>query len=277
MLSSMSIVMQRKLRLSIIVLAAALGIAPQAAFAQGGDLTLFVGTAYPIDREEFTLRPSTPSLPGADVTVTGDPALRASGGLVLGGALAFEVGVIGIEGRLDSTNIGFDVDGARYDLRGTSPPFQGLTGAITIADGHLDAERFNILSANLRVRTPGSVGLVASAGFSILPDVTINGSVPISAQIAGVPLPGAQPRLRLEVAAGESKHRYGVNAGGGLRIGGSRLAVMGEVRVFYFKDYELTFGVEGAPSIVSDLIREIPVIAFDPVIVNAQAGLVVTF
>ena len=273
----MSIVKPGMLRLSIIVFAAAPWIAPISAFAQGGDLTLFVGSAFPIDREEFTLRPSSPSIPGAEVTVTGDPALRASGGLVLGGALAFELGVIGIEGRLDSTNIGFDVDGARYDLRGTTPPFQGLTGAITIADGHLDAERFNILSANLRLRTPGPVGLVASGGFSILPDVTINGSVPISAQIAGVPLPGVQPRLRLEVAPGESKRRYGLNAGAGLRIGGQRVAIMGEVRVFYFTDYELTFGVEGAPSIVSDLIREIPAITFDPVIVNAQAGLVVKF
>jgi hypothetical protein len=264
-------------KLSIIMFTAAAVFAPLHVFAQGGDLTLFVGTAFPIDREEFTLRPSTPSIPGADVTVTGDPALRASGGLVLGGALAFELGVIGIEGRLDSTSIGFDVDGARYDLRGTSAPFQGLTGAVTVADGHLDAERFNILSANLRVRTPGPVGLVASGGFSILPDVTINGSVPITAQIAGVTLPGVQPRLRLEVAAGESKRRYGLNAGGGLRIGSSRLAVMGEVRVFYFKDYELRFDVENAPSIVADLIREIPIVTFDPVIVNAQAGLVVKF
>ncbi len=277
MLPVMSIVAHRALTLSIIMFAGSLWIAPIPARAQGGDLTLFVGTAYPLDRDEFTLRPSTPSIPGADVTVTGDPALKASGGLVLGGALAFEVGVIGIEGRLDSTTIGFDVDGARYDLRGTSGPLQGLTGAITVADGHLDAERLNILSANLRLRTPGPVGLVASAGFSILPDVTINGSVPITAQIAGITLPGVQPRLRLEVAPGESKHRYGLNAGGGIRIGGQRLALMGEVRVFYFKDYELTFGVENAPSIVSDLIREIPAITFDPVIVNAQAGLVVRF
>ena len=264
-------------KLSIIMFLGAAVFAPIDVFAQGGDLTLFVGTAFPVDREEFTLRPSTPSFPGADVTVAGDPALRATGGLVLGGALAFEVGVIGIEGRLDSTNIGFDVDGARYDLRGTSAPFQGLTGAITVADGHLDADRFNILSANIRLRTPGPVGLVASGGLSILPDVTINGSVPISAQIAGVTLPGVQPRLRLEVAPGESKHRFGLNAGGGVRIGGRRLAVVGEVRVFYFQDYELTFGMENAPSIVSDLIREIPAITFDPVIVNAQAGLVVKF
>jgi len=277
MLPVMIIVSHRVLTLSIIMFAIVAAIAPRPAIAQGGDLTLFVGTAYPVDREEFTLRPSTPSIPGADVTVTGDPALKASGGLVLGGALAFEVGVIGIEGRLDSTTIGFDVDGARYDLRGTSGPLQGLTGAITVGDGHLDAERLHILSANLRLRTPGPVGLVASAGFSILPDVTINGSVPITAQIAGITLPGVQPRLRLEVAQGESKHRYGLNAGGGIRIGGQRLALMGEVRVFYFKDYELTFSVENAPSIVSDLIREIPAITFDPVIVNAQAGLVVRF
>jgi hypothetical protein len=40
-------------------------------------------------------------------------------------ALAFEWGVLGLEGRLDATDVGLEFTGARYDLRGTQPPFEG--------------------------------------------------------------------------------------------------------------------------------------------------------
>jgi len=245
---------------------------PCRAFAQGGDFTFFVGSAYPIDRERFTLRPSTPSIPGADVTVTGDPALRATGGLVLGGAAAFELlGVFGIEGRLDSTNLGFDLTGARYGLSGG-----GLSGAIVVRDAHLDADRFNILSLNARLRTPGPVSFLVSGGFSYLPSVSIAGEVPIRIEVGGLPAADISPIVRLDVT-GDSKNRYGFNGGAGLRIGGSRLAVVGEVRAFYFQDYELAFDVDDAPGIVSDLLERIPVIEFNPIIVNAQVGLAVRF
>ena len=69
------------------------------------DLTIFVGSAYPVYDERLTLRPSVPSLPGAEVTVSGSPEITANGGLVVGGALAFEAGVLGIEGRIDSTAV----------------------------------------------------------------------------------------------------------------------------------------------------------------------------
>jgi hypothetical protein len=52
---------------------------------------------------------------------------------------------------------------------------------------------------------------------------------------------------------------------------------MGEVRGFYFGDYDLRFQAEGAPSIVSDLLDGLEPISFRPVIVNAQAGLVFRF
>ena len=264
--------MHRPFAVPATVIVLGLFATPCRAFAQGGDFTIFVGSAYPIDRERFTLRPSTPSIPGADVTVTGDPALRATGGLVLGGALAFELGVFGIEGRVDSTNIGFDLTGARYNLSSG-----GVTGAIVVRDAHLDADRFNILSVNARLRTPGPVGLVASGGFSYLPSVSIEGRVPIGLEVSGIPGLDLNPVVRLDVVQGESKSRYGFNGGVGLRVGGSRLAVMGEVRAFYFQDYELTFDVGDAPGIVQDLLERIPVVEFDPIILNAQVGLVVRF
>ncbi|HEX6314201.1 MAG TPA: hypothetical protein VFZ73_05050, partial [Gemmatimonadaceae bacterium] len=93
-------------RVAVIMLALA---TPVPASGQGGDFTIFVGGAYPVYDERLTLRPSVPSLPGVNVTVDGSPELRANGGLVFGGALAFELGILGIEGRLDATDIGFDL------------------------------------------------------------------------------------------------------------------------------------------------------------------------
>jgi hypothetical protein len=242
------------------------------------DVTIFVGAAYPLYDERLTLRPSVPSLPGADVTVSGSPSITATGGLVVGGALAFEAGVFAFEGRIDSTAVGFDLTGARYDVRGSSGPLEGVTGSVTIGDGHFDANRFQLLSANARLRTPGPIGLVVSGGVSYLPNVTITGAVPLSAEVAGFPIiSGLVPRLRLEVAPGESEHRFGLNGGAGLRIGGSRIAFMGEVRVFYFREYELRFNVANAPSVVEDLIDGLDPVRFEPIIVNAQAGLVFRF
>ena len=242
------------------------------------DLTIFVGAAFPLYDERLTLRPSVPSLPGADVTVSGNPEITATGGLVVGCALAFEAGVLGIEGRIDSTAVAFDLTGARYDVRATSGPFQGLTGSVTVGDGQFDADRFQLLSINARLRTPGPICLVVSGGFSYLPNITITGSVPLSAEVAGFPIvSGLAPRLRLEVAPGESDHRFGVNGGAGLRIGGSRVAIMGEVRAFYFREYELRFNVADAPPVVEDLLEGLDSVRFEPVIVNAQAGLVFRF
>lgn len=256
---------------------ASLALAPDA-HAQQVDLTVFLGRAYPVYDERLAIRPSVPSLPGVDVAVVGDPVIEADGGLVLGGALAFELGILGIEGRIDGTEIGFDLTGARYDLRATQAPFAGLTGSVTIGDGRFDAKRFYLLSGNVRLRTPGPVGLVVSGGLSLLPDVTITGSVPIAVQVAGLPpLPGIQPQLRLQVAPGESEHRVGVNGGAGLRLGGNRVAVMAEVRAFYFREYDLQFDTEGAPELAARLLESVDAVRFRPIIVNAQAGLVFKF
>jgi hypothetical protein len=122
--------------------------------AQGFDLTFFVGRAFPTYDERLTLRPSTPALPGVDISVQGSPLIEADGGPVFGGALAFEFGVLGIEGRLDATDVGLAITGARYNLRGTRPPFDGLTANITVSDGSLDADRIPLLSVNARLRTP---------------------------------------------------------------------------------------------------------------------------
>jgi hypothetical protein len=247
------------------------------AHAQGFDLTLFAGKAYPVYDERLTFRPPVPSVPGVDITVDGSPLIEADGGAVFGGALAFEFGILGIEGRLDATDVALDVTGARYNLRGTEPPFDGVTGSISIGNGRFDVERIMLLSVNARIRTPGPIGLIVSGGASYLPDLTLSGTLPLSAEVGGVPVtPGFDPRVTLRLVPGQDEHRWGVNGGAGLRIG-DRVAVIGEVRVFYFRDYELRFVPENLPGLVGDLVSDLTIVSFEPVFVNAQAGITFRF
>lgn len=246
----------------------------QSAAAQGFDLTLFVGRAFPTYDERLTLRPPTPVLPGIDIDVDGSPLIKADGGPVFGGALAFEFGVLGLEGRLDATEVGLEFTGARYDFRGTEPPFEGLAASVAVSEGRFDADRIPILSFNGRVRTPGPVGLVASGGLSYLPDVTLKGSIPLRVEGPGIPeLP--DPVLTLRAEPGESKHRWGLNGGAGLRVG-RRVALMGEVRVFYFREYELHFASENGV-ILDELIAGLAPVRFEPIFVNAQVGVTFRF
>jgi hypothetical protein len=266
----------RTLVLATSVMLALLGTA-QRASGQGLDLTIFAGRAFPIYDERLTLRPSSPSLPGVDVTVAGSPVLRADGGPVFGAALAFELGIFGIEGRLDATEVGLEFTGARYDLRGTAPPFQDLTASIIASEGRFDADRISLLSLNARIRTPGPVGVVVSGGVSYLPDISITGSVPLAVQVPGLPtLPGFDAGLTLRATPGQAEHRFGINGGGGLRVGG-RVALIAEARAFYFREYELRFASANGPELLDDLLAGLAPIRFRPVFVNAQVGLAFRF
>lgn len=245
--------------------------------AQGVDLTFFVGRAFPIYDERLTLRPSTPTVPGVDISVAGSPLIEADGGPVFGGALAFEFGLLGIEGRLDATEVGLKFTGARYNLRGTEPPFDGATASITVSDGRFDADRIPLLSVNARLRTPGPVALIVSGGLSYLPDVSVSGSIPLRVEVPGVPSPpGFNPKLTLVAVPGQSGHRWGVNGGAGLRFGG-RVALVGEVRVFYFREYELRFQADDGSDVLDELLAGLPSVSFDPVFVNAQVGVTFRF
>ena len=52
---------------------------------------------------------------------------------------------------------------------------------------------------------------------------------------------------------------------------------MAEVRVFYFRRFELRFSADDVPQPLEILFDSIDPIRFNPIIVNAQAGLVVKF
>lgn len=246
------------------------------ASAQGVDLMLFIGRAFPVYDERLTLRPSVPSLPGVEITAPASPVLSADGGAVFGVALAVGAGIFGIEGRLDATDVALEFSGARYDLRGTQPPFQDLSASVVAAAGTFDADRIPLLSINARIRTPGPIGLVLSGGLSYLPDIHFAGSIPIAIQASGIPLPVVDAGLVLRATPGQDGHRFGVNGGAGLRLGG-RVALLGEARVFYFREFELRFAAVNAPEILDRLLAGVPAVRFTPVFVNAQVGLVFRF
>jgi hypothetical protein len=255
----------------------ALAATARGALAQGVDLTIFAGRAFPTYDERLTLRPSNLSVPGVDVTTVGSPVLRADGGPVFGGALALELGIVGIEGRLDATDVGLEFTGARYDLRGTAPPFQDLTASIIASAGRLDADRVPLLSLNVRIRTPGPIAFVASGGLSYLRDINVSGSVPLSVQAPGFPvLPGLDAALTLRGTPGQAEHRFGVNGGAGLRVGG-RVALLAEARAFYFREYELRFATVNGPDLLDDLLADAAPVRFKPVFVNAQVGVAFRF
>jgi hypothetical protein len=254
---------------AVVVLIWAATAAPAA--AQSVDLTVFAGLAYPRYDERLTFRLGDPTIPGVEVTPIDSPVLSADGGQVYGGALAFELGIFGIEGRLDSIEAALDFSGARYDLRGTAFPFQGVTATIAAAPGRFEAERFAVLSLNARIRTPGPLGLQVSGGLSYLPDITLSGSVPLEVDAPQLPPLGFETGLTLRAVPGQSEHRFGVNGGAGLRIGG-RVALVGEVRAFYFREYELRFGATDGPEFLDDLLSQADVVRFEPVFVNAQVG-----
>lgn len=242
------------------------------AAAQGIDITVLGGLAYPVYDERLTLRPGVPRISGIEITSVDSPVLTADGGAVFGGAVALELGILGIEGRLDSIEAAIDFSGARYDLRGTAFPFQGVTATIAAAPGRFEADRVSVLSLNARLRTPGPIGLQISGGLSYLPDLTVTGSVPLELDAPQLPPLGFDAGLTLRGAPGEAEHRWGVNGGAGLRLGG-RVALIGEVRAFYFRDYELRFGITNGPDFLDDLLAEADAVRFEPVFVNAQVGL----
>jgi hypothetical protein len=96
-------------------------------------------------------------------------------------------------------------------------------------------------------------------------------------EVPGAPTPvDFNPRLALRAVPGQADHSWGINGGAGLRIGG-RVALMGEVRVFYFREHELRFNVENDLGILDTLLVQLDPVRFEPVFVNAQVGVVFKF
>ena len=66
--------------------------------------------------------------------------------------------------------------------------------------------------------------------------------------------------------------------GGASTVGlASGFALMGEVRVFYFREHDLQFDLENDLGILDALLVDLEPVHFEPVFVNAQVGVVFKF
>lgn len=261
------------LRRSAVLASMLIWLSPVQAGAQGGDITFFAGYTYPTYEQTFrTALPPLPGLPGFELTPDGDFTLEASGGPVFGLGAAFELGgFFAIEGRFDSANIKLKSGGVRYNLAAGD-----VTGSITLAEGPIDVDRLNLLSVNLRLRTPGIVTFYVSGGLSYLPSFAVTGSIPLQVELSGITIPSLEVPVKLEVSPSESSYKFGVNGGAGLRFPiAPHVSLLVEGRVFYFQDYELEAVVPEAPGL-PDLER-LGLIEFSPVIINVNGGIAIRF
>jgi opacity protein-like surface antigen len=263
-------------RSSLLALAL-IGAAPGAAAADGWDLSVFGGLAYPTYDQRFTVRtPTITPLPGLVITPGGDLTIDGKGGAVFGAAACYEIGVLGIEGRFDSTAIDVRTSGLTYDLSYAAPPLPPVNGSVSIEAGPLETDRLSLLSLNLRVRTRGQVSFVASGGLSYLPDFAVTGTTPVRFEVDGLPALGATTAIGLRVSPAESGHRFGVNGGAGLRFSvAPNVSLFGEGRVFYFGEYDLTIDVDDPR--LEELAGTVDQARFRPVVVNAVGGVVFSF
>jgi hypothetical protein len=264
--------MRRPLHALLIASALLLALPTQA--SAGWDIMFFIGRTFPTYDDRLSFAVPSPAIPGAEVTVNGTPLLEAEGDATFGVALAAEAGVVGLEARWDAAAIGFDLTGANYGITGVSGPLAGFAGQIVLPDGHFDVDRLNLLSLNLRLRTPGPVGIFVSGGLTFLPDFQVTGAVPITLELNGT---SGDIGVRLAVDPQESGHRFGVNAGGGLRIGGRNVALVGEARVFYFREYELTFVSDEGDEFLNQFLAGFEPVRFRPIVITAQGGLLFRF
>jgi len=243
------------------------------AFAQGGDISFFGGYTYPTYEQTFRATlPPVASAPGIILTPDGDYTLDAKGGPVFGVSGAFELGgFFAIEGRFDSATIKLHSGGVRYTLDAGD-----VTGSISLAEGPIEVDHLNMLSLNLRLRTPGVVTFYASGGLSYLPSFEVTGSIPLQVDISGVNIPSFEVPVKLQVAPTDSSFRFGVNGGAGLRFPlAPHVSLLGEGRVFYFHEYELQAVIPDAPGVPD--INQLGIIKFRPLIVTATVGIAIRF
>jgi len=274
----------------------ALASVPVAAGADGWEVTVSGGKAFPFYDQAFEYDPGrlSPLLPGTTLEQRGVFQLDARGGLALSAGVARALGGhAAIEARIDTADVRVRTVGARYRVRANlPPPLPPLSADVDLGTGSVDLERLRPLSLNLRVQAGARPRVAASAGVSWLPAFRF-----AVTQAIGLGLPGLSGgRVSLEVArvglraealpSGRGQGRLGGN--GGLTIDvpiGPRVAMVAEGRYFFFQKQTLDWGRAQSdlplPAVQENLVRQIesrlePVV-FNPTFFHASLGLSLRF
>jgi len=257
------------------------------------ELAGYFGLTLPFYEQTFTVDLNVPGNPvaGIDIRQERPLSLNAKGGLVLaGGATVWLTGGLGLEARYDSADVDIDALGPRYAVT-FSRPFPNFSTTLEAAPTTVSISALTPVSLNLRLRTPGSLRFVFSAGLSYLPDFQLAVTQPLNISVSGIVLPPgldlgtvtAQALSRPEQTEGEN--RFGGNVGIGLQIKVSdHVSIVGEGRVFAFPKQVLTWEVtqQGGlvtfpPAALAALEQQLEPIRFNPAYFHLVGGLAVTF
>ena len=223
---------------------AALLTVPALAGAAEFELTGFLGYSFPFYSQTFPYDsgPIDIPVPGLEIDQGGEFELKASGGLVLGGAATLYASEgFGFELRLDSADMAVDTVSNSYTIRADlPPPHDPVTAELELDKSKADLKALTPWSFNLKLRSGGeSLRLTASGGLSRLGNVEFAIDQTVSLGVVEVnvetgELDVATVQLRAASAV-ESETSWGGNLGLGIQIGiGERGALILEGRAFYF-------------------------------------------
>jgi hypothetical protein len=251
------------------------------------EVTFLAGWTAPTIEERVPLDTEVdlPQIPGTTWQQQGEFAIVGRGSFAFGGSIAyFFGGHVGIEGRVDTVDFQVDTEGPR--ITGTTPlvaPLPPLHTTLDLSNGAVEVERLYPLSANVKLRTGGSVAFVASGGVSFLPRLRFT-----ARQQAGLAVNG----LHLAAVAVEAdalsnvpaKDRLGFNGGGGVQVRISeKLAILGEARVFVFPTETLSWRPSTTPhsqleeALLQSLLTNLEPIELDLAYFHVSGGLAVRF
>ena len=220
-------------------------LSPAGAVAGELELGVFAGPSIPTYEQTFNYNPGefsfpTP-LPGVSIAQQGSFGLTAKGGLAAGASLAFfATDAIGIEARVDTVGLRVDATGVKYDVTVSNSllPIPPFTANLELPPGVVDVDRLTPISLGLKLRTPGRVRLVISAGGSYLPEVSATATQSLAVGLTRFipPLDVAQASIRATARPGEGQGRWGVTGGVGLQVPlGAKASLQVEARAFRFR------------------------------------------
>jgi hypothetical protein len=285
--------LRSKSRLLFVAALLAAGAAPVAG-ASEWEIQGLVGLTAPTYSQTFTwVPPPLPGIPGVDVEQSGTFDLKATGGLAYAGSLTwFPAGGVGLEARVDTGDVSLETRNARFSVRVPLPaPLPDIDTDLELEPATVDLERVTPLSLNLRLRTPGPIALNLSGGVSYLPSLqlavvqplTIVGVSGLDAVLGDLDL-GEVP-IRAMPALEDDDSRIGANLGLGLQIRLSEsVSLAVDARGFLFPEQRLVWsaapdrplnGVEQV--VVDEVLRQLEPIEFSPTLINATAGLSISF
>ena len=273
---------------------AALLTVPALAGAAELELTGFLGYSFPFYSQTFPYDsgPINIPIPGLEIDQGGEFELKASGGLVLGGAATFyATDGFGFELRLDSADMAVDTVSNDYSVRvELPPPNDPVTAELELDKSKADLKALTPWSFNLKLRSGGeSVRFTASGGLSRLGNVDFAIEQTVSLGVVAVNVETGELEIAtvrlLSASAVEAERSWGGNLGLGIQIGiGERGALVLEGRAFYFpkRTFEWVRATDEPLPPLQELLLErvmeqLDTVEFKPWWAQASVGIAIRF